>query len=216
MRAATPGPDRRETGTGGRIPDGDERQSDRAARTVAAIQVRGRPARPRAACRRVLAPGQVRRRPHRRRAAAARRGGRPDLLRPRRADLRDRAVRPLARDQVRDVRDHAHQGRDHRRAALDGLGAAQRARPRPRDGARERQARERAAARADRPGDGGRAEDHRGRAERVAACDLALLDGRAGRAVATSRLQRRPGLADGHDRGSRPRPTPRRRSTWAT
>ena len=51
-------------------------------------------------------------------------------------------------DQVRDVRDHAHQGRDHRRAALDGLGAAQR-RARARELERERQARERAAASAD-------------------------------------------------------------------
>ena len=35
-----------------------------------------------------------------------------------------------ARDQVRDLRDHAHQGRDHRRAALARLGAALGARPR--------------------------------------------------------------------------------------
>ena len=122
----------------------------------------------------------------------------------------------VAGDQVRDVRDHAHQGRDHRRAALDGLGAAQRARPRPRSRARERQARERAAAGADRQGDGGRAEDHGRRTERVAAGDLALLDGRAGRAVEHIGLQRRPGLADGHDRGSDGARPARRRSTWAT
>ena len=59
-----------------------------------------------------------------------------------------------ARDQVRDVRDHAHQGRDHRRAALAGLGAALRARPRARDRARARQARAPAAPGADRRGDG--------------------------------------------------------------
>ena len=73
---------------------------------------------------------------------------------------RDRALRPLARHQVRDVRDHAHQGRDHRRAALDGLGAAQRARARAGGRAREREAREPAAARADRPGDRRRDGDH--------------------------------------------------------
>ena len=34
---------------------------------------------------------------------------------------------PESRDQVRDVRHRAHQGRHHRRAARDGLGAALRA-----------------------------------------------------------------------------------------
>ena len=120
----------------------------RAARSVAALQVRRRSARARAPRGRVLAAGQVRSRPHRRRAAPARRGGRPDLLRPGRADLGDRALRPLARDQVRDLRDHAHQGRDHRRAALDGLGAAQRACARARNRARQLQARAPPAARA--------------------------------------------------------------------
>ena len=113
--------------------------------------------RPRAARRRLLAAGQVRRRPDVLRPARARRGGRPHLLRADRPDQRDRALRPRARDQVRDVRDHAHQGRDHRRAARAGLGAALRARPRPRDRARPRQARAPAAPDADRRGDGARA-----------------------------------------------------------
>ena len=39
--------------------------------------------------------------------------------------------------------------------------------------------------------------------QRLAAGDLALLDRRAGRALERVGLQRRPGLADGHDRGPR-------------
>ena len=54
----------------------------------------------------------------------------------------------------------AHQGRDHRRAALAGLGAALGARPRAGDRAGQRQARAPAPARAHRRGDGGRAGDH--------------------------------------------------------
>ena len=38
---------------------------------------------------------------------------------------------PERDDQVRDLRDHPHQGRDHRRAALAGLGPALGPRPRP-------------------------------------------------------------------------------------
>ena len=68
--------------------------------------------------------------------AGARRGGRPGLLRPARPDRRDRALRARPRHQVRDLRDHPHQGLDHRRAALAGLGAALGAQPRPRDRAR--------------------------------------------------------------------------------
>ena len=69
--------------------------------------------------------------------------------------------------------------------------------------AREREARAHAAARPDRQGDRRRAGDHRGRTQRVAAGHLALVDRRAGRAVERLGLLRRPGLADGHDRGSR-------------
>ena len=105
---------------------------------MAALQGDRRRAGARAAGRRLLAARQVRRRPDVVRAARARRGSRPDLLRPDRPDLRDRALRARARDQVRDLRDHAHQGRDHRRAALAGLGAALGARPRARDRARQR------------------------------------------------------------------------------
>ena len=79
--------------------------------------------------------------------ARARRRGRPRLLRPARPDRRDRALRPGPRDQVRDLRDLAHQGLDHRRAALARLGAALRALPRPRDRARDAGAREPAEAR---------------------------------------------------------------------
>ena len=52
---------------------------------------------------------------------------------------------PGPRLQVRDLRDLAHQGRDHRRAALDRLGAALGAGEGPRDRAGDLQARERAA-----------------------------------------------------------------------
>ena len=116
---------------GGR--SGDQRQSDRAEGPVASLQGRRLRSGPRAARRRLLTARQVRRRPHVLRPARARRRGRPHLLRADRPDQRDRALRPRARDQVRDVRDHAHQGRDHRRAARARLGAALRARPRPRD-----------------------------------------------------------------------------------
>ena len=104
----------------------------------------------RATCTRLLAAGQVRRRPHVERPALPRRGVRPDLLRPAGADLGDRALRSRARDQVRDVRDHPHQGLDHRRAALARLGAALGAREGARDRADEREARARAAPGADR------------------------------------------------------------------
>ena len=98
----------------------------------------------RAPRRRLLAAGQVRRRPDGVRAALARRGVRPDLLRPARPDRRDRALRPRARDQVRDLRRRPDQGRDHRRAALARLGAALGARQRPRRREGPRRAREQA------------------------------------------------------------------------
>ena len=63
-------------------------------------------------------------------------------------------------------------------------------------------------------GDRRRDGHHRRGTERIAAGDLALLDRRAGRAVERLGLQRRPGLADGHDRGprrARPRAGARRR-----
>ena len=135
----------------------------------AATRRRGR-ACARAARRRLLAAGQVRRRPHGLRPAGARRGGRPHLLRPGRPDQRDRALRPRARDQVRDLRDHPHQGRDHRRAALPGLGAALGPRQGPRDREGQHQARAPAPARADRRGDVARAGDHRSRTSRSRCC----------------------------------------------
>ena len=106
---------------------------------------------------------------------AARRGGRPHLLRPRRPDQRDRALRPRARDQVRDLRDHPHQGRDHRRAALAGLGAALGARPRARD--RDAPTRSSSTSCSARPTDEEMADelgDHRRRLPGVAAADLQL------------------------------------------
>ena len=66
--------------------------------------------------------------------------------------------------------------------------------------------------RGDRPGDG----DHRGRTQRLAAGDLPLLDRRARRAVERVGLERRPGLADGHDRGPRRSRPGAGRSTSAT
>ena len=69
----------------------------------------------------------------------------------------DRQVRSRPRLQVRDVRDLAHQGRDHRRAAFDRLGAAVGARQGARDRARVLEARERAEAHARRQGGRGRA-----------------------------------------------------------
>ena len=63
------------------------------------------------------------------------------LVRAARPDRRDRALRPRPRDQVRDLRDRADQGRDHRRAALARLGAALGALARARDRARDRRAR---------------------------------------------------------------------------
>ena len=163
---------------------GDERQGDRAKGPVAPVQGRRRREGARAARPRVLAAGQVRGRPHVERPARARRGVRPDLVRPARPDLGDRALRPRARDQVRDVRDHAHQGLDHRRAALARLGAALGARQGARDREDERQARAQAAPRADRPGDGGGARTSRWTSSRSRLLrDLELVGRRARRAV---------------------------------
>src|SRR6185503_17493114 len=157
--------------------------------------------------RRLLAAGQVRLRPHGLGPAGARRGVRPHLLRPGRPDLGDRALRPGPRDQVRDLRDHPHQGRDHRRAALAGLGAPLGPRPRAGDRASELQARARVAARPDRRGDGLPAGDDRRGVPGRAAADLQLDRRRARRAVDRERFQWRPGLTAGHpDRRERARP----------
>ena len=59
-------------------------------------------------------------------------------------------------------------------------------------------------------GDRRRAGDHGGGTERLAARDLALVDRRAGRAVERVGLERRPGVADGHDRGPGTRRTRRK------
>ncbi len=56
------------------------------------------------------------------------------------------------RDQVRDIRDRADQGRDHRRASRDGLGPEVRSIACPRDRERLRRARERVQAGSFRPG----------------------------------------------------------------
>ena len=71
----------------------------------------------------LLAAGEVRRRPGVGRPAAEHRAGRPGQLRHLRADRRHREVRHRSRHQVRDLRHRPDQGRHHRRAALDRLGA---------------------------------------------------------------------------------------------
>ena len=93
----------------------------------------------------LLAAGEVRRRTCRRRSAAEHRAGRPRELRDLRAHRRHRQVRPGPGLQVRDLRDLAHQGRHHRRAALDRLGAALGAGQGPGDRTGDLEARERAA-----------------------------------------------------------------------
>ena len=98
----------------------------------------------------------------------ARRRAGSRLLRPARADRRDRALRPRPRDQVRDVRDRAHQGRDHRRAPLARLGAALGAHAGPRDRAGDRRARAPPAPRPDRRGDRRRRSGSRSRSSRTA------------------------------------------------
>ena len=80
--------------------------------------------------------------------AAEHRAGRSRELRDLRPHRRHREVRSRPRIQVRDVRDLAHQGRDHRRAALHRLGAALGPREGACDRARVLEARERASAHA--------------------------------------------------------------------
>ena len=99
---------------------------------VAGVPPDRRPEASRPADPHVRAAREVRRRAARHRPPGARRRGRPRLVRPARPDRRDRALRPGARREVRDVRDRADQGADHRRAARDGLGAALRPGPRAR------------------------------------------------------------------------------------
>ena len=140
----------------------------------------------------VRAAREVRRRASGERPAGARGGGRPRLLRPARADRRHRALRPQPRHQVRDVRDRADQGLDHRRAALDGLGAALGARTGARDRAHDRAARGEAGAGADRRGDRRPPRHHRGRVPGFAARDLPDVDRRARRAVDKLVHRRRP------------------------
>ncbi|CAA9526467.1 MAG: RNA polymerase sigma factor for flagellar operon, partial [uncultured Solirubrobacteraceae bacterium] len=111
--------------------------------------------------------------------------------------------RTRAGDQVRDVRDHAHQGRDHRRAALAGLGAAVGALAGAGDREGQLQARAPPAARADGRGDGGGAEDHGAGVPGLAAADLQLDDRGARRAVDGVGLLGRPDLAAGHHPGPR-------------
>ena len=200
-------------GLGPETDAGDQRQSDRAAGSLAALQ--GERLRPgaRTARRRLLPAGEVRRRPDVLRPAGPCRGVRPHLLRADRPDQRDRALRHRARDQVRDVRDHAHQGRDHRRAARAGLGAALRPRAGARDRARPRQARAPAPPHADRRGDGRGAGPHGRGVPGVAGQDLQLHGRRARRAVGGLGLLRRPGLAARHaarPRRARPAADPRR------
>ena len=181
------------------LTDGKRRTRDPG--PLARVQADGRPGAPRPADPHVRAAREVRRRPARQRAPGARRGGRPRLVRAARPDRRDRAVRPGARHQVRDVRDRADQGLDHRRAALHGLGAALGAGAGARHRAVDRGARGEAPPRAERRGDLRRARDHRGGVPGFAARDLPLLDRGARRAVG-GRRRRRPGRADRHARGS--------------
>ena len=72
----------------------------------------------------LLAAGEVRGGPGQRGAAGQRRAGGLRLLRGVRADRRDREVRPRARDQVRDLRDHPDPRRHDRRTAGPGLDPA--------------------------------------------------------------------------------------------
>ena len=130
----------------------------------------------------------------------------PRLVRAPRPHRRHRALRPVARDQVRDVRDGPDSRRDHRRAPLARLGPALRAHAGASDRARDRDAREGAPPRADRRGDREEARSLRGGARRQPARDLAFLRRGAGRAVVAVG-QRRLDRADRHDRGRvRPRP----------
>ena len=71
----------------------------------------------------LLASRQVRRRAGLGGLPPQRRAGRPGQLRDLRPDRRHRQVRPGPQDQVRDLCHHPDQGRHHRRAALDRLGA---------------------------------------------------------------------------------------------
>ena len=93
------------------------------------------PARVRAADPGLRAAGQVRRGPPRRPPAGARRLRGPRAVGPGGAALGRHALRPDARQQVRDLRDLAHPRQDDRRAAPHGLRAAQPAGPGARGGA---------------------------------------------------------------------------------
>ena len=133
----------------------------------------------------------------------ARRGVRPDLLRPARPDRRDRALRPRARDQVRDLRRRPGQGRDHRRAALARLGAALGPRPRARVEKAHAEARGEAAARAHRRGDGGELEMTVEEFQDALLRDRQLLGARARRPLDVRRPRGRqgPDLGPRHDPG---------------
>ena len=142
----------------------------------------------------------------------AHRRGRPHQLRPARPHQRARALRSGARDQVRDVRDLAHQGLHHRRAPLARLGAALRAQQGPRDREGEHAARAPPAARPDRRRDRRRARHLRGRVPAVAHADLEHVHRRPRRALGDLRLRRRPGVAHRHARGPEgARPVPHAR-----
>ena len=124
------------------------------------------------------------------------------LVRAARPDQRDRALRALARRQVRDLRGHAHSRLDHRRASLDGLGTALDTCSRPRHRACDRRARVTVRARPDRRGDRRQARHHRGRAGRLPARHIPLVDCGSRRAVDQQLGKRRPGRTDRHDRRS--------------
>ena len=131
----------------------------------------------------LLAAREVRRRPRRRRSAAEHRAVRPRELRDLRAHRRDRQVRSRPRLQVRDLRDLPHQGRDHRRAALDRLGAALGAGQGAVDRAGVLEARERAAPQSRGRRGRGRARHDRGRARHDPLADLLRRPRRARRAA---------------------------------
>ena len=132
---------------------------------------------------------------------------------------RDRALRPRARHQVRDVRDRADQGLDHRRAARASTGCrAPSARARATSSARSASSSSKLEPRADRRGDRREARHHDRRARGQPHRHLALVDRGARRAVDDLRRRRRPGRAHRHDRGherARPAGRARRRPSCA-
>ena len=182
----------------------------RARPAVASVQEHRRGRGSREADPALRAAREVRGEPCRDRPAGERRAGRPRELRHVRPDRRAHEVRARSRQQVRDLRDPPHQGRDHRRAASDGLGAAVGPVQGPRDREGPHRSRVDAEASADRAGDGRAARHLAPRAARRRLADLVRLGARARRAGLGRRRPRRAGLADRHARRPGHRPDVRR------